>query len=81
VPVVLTRSMDVGGAVFFGIAPPSKFTMLLRTKPVAIFCSVVDWEQIAGKLLDGELVERLVAVEGVDHHCRQRVWSRPASMW
>ena len=38
--------------------------MWLRLKPVAIFCSSVAFgQQVAGDLLDGELVEREVAVE------------------
>ena len=41
--------------------------MWLRLKPVAIFCSrVALGQQVAGQLLDRELVERQVAVEGVD---------------
>ena len=41
--------------------------MLQRLKPVAICWSSVRFgQQVAGELLDGELVERQVAVEGVD---------------
>ena len=48
--------------------PPSPLPRWLRLKPVAIFCSRVAFgQQVAGDLLDGELVERHVAVEGVDH--------------
>ena len=42
--------------------------MWLRLKPEAIFWSRVAFgQQIAGELLDRELVERQVPVEGVDH--------------
>ena len=42
--------------------------MLQRLKPVAIcWSSVAVGQQVAGQLFDGELVERHVAVEGVDH--------------
>ena len=48
--------------------PPSALPRWLRLKPVAIFwSSVALGQQVAGELLDGELVERHVAVEGVDH--------------
>ena len=48
--------------------PPSALPRWLRLKPVAICCSSVGvGQQVAGELLDRELVERHVAVEGVDH--------------
>ena len=47
--------------------PPSWLISVLRWKPVATFCSsVASGQQVAGQLLDRELVERQVAVEGVD---------------
>ena len=48
--------------------PPSRLVSVLRWNPVAISCSIVAFgQQIAGQLLDGELVVRHVAVERVDH--------------
>ena len=48
--------------------PPSSLISVLRWKPVAICCSRRGVRQhVAGDLLDRELVERHVAVEGVDH--------------
>ena len=55
------------GEVLFGLAPPSRVIMFRRLKPVATRCSAVGlWQQVAGKLFHGELVERLVAIERLD---------------
>ena len=48
--------------------PPSVLPRWLRLKPVAMcWSSVAIGQQVAGELLDGELVEGHVAIEGVDH--------------
>ena len=48
--------------------PPSSLSIVLRWKPVAIrWSSVALGQQVAGELLDGELVERHVGVERLDH--------------
>ena len=49
------------------MAPPSLVVMLQRLKPVAIVLVERRFgQQVAGQLLDRELVERQVAVERVD---------------
>ena len=64
---VRTRSLAYLARYSPGCAPPSRVIMFRRLKPVATSCSVVGWgKQVAGELLDRELVEGLVAVERVD---------------
>ena len=71
VPVVLTRSITASMRNCSGSMPPSWLICVLRLKPVAIFC--VDRgvrQQVAGELLDGELIERHVAVQRGDRPSR-----------
>ena len=50
------------------IIAPSSLSMLLRRNPVATICSCVAFgQQIAGNLLDDELVVRHVAIQRADH--------------
>ena len=65
--VVLTRSKTWLTRVSSGSVPASTLVVVQRLKPVAIFCSVGRVrQQVAGELLDRELVERHVGVQGAD---------------
>ena len=65
--MVFTRSTSVSHRASSTSIPPSWLSRVFRWKPVAIFCSVVALgEHVAGDLLDGELAERQVPIEGVD---------------
>ena len=68
VPVVLTRSTSVSKRASSTSIPPSWLSWVLRWKPVAILCSTVaPGQHVARELLDREVAEGEVAVEGVDH--------------
>ena len=65
--VVLTRSTTAATRNSSSSIPPSVLTIVLRWKPVAMRClGRRVREQIAGDLLDRELIERQVPVERLD---------------
>ena len=66
-PVVFTRSTTDSTRNCSRSIPPSWLIGVLRWKPVATFCVERGVRaEVAGELVDGELVERHVAVQGVD---------------